>query len=311
MKKSFFILGMVVMMSPMGILAQQDAEGTSDIPYISRFKGSWILWQQVKNFDRYYILTVKDNKIDKYQVEGKILRTQYGTTEEHSVFEIFKSYEQALKAAGYEILLTLDEKNCGVNLQELLYNGEFSGLNALPREATKPDYQNEFTYFVAKNDIDDRDVYIVGFIVAWGKPLITIDVIEVQSMQEDLVTAKLLGERIGKKGHIALKGIYFETGKAVLSKRSAAALKNISTYLNSHRDKKFFIVGHTDNTGDFELNMALSKERAKAVIKELVSNYGVDPGQLKAYGVANLSPVSTNLNEEGRARNRRVEIVEQ
>ena len=57
--------------------------------------------------------------------------------------------------------------------------------------------------------------------------------------------------------------------------------------------------------------MVLSKNRAKAVMNELVDKYGVDSIQLKAYGVANLSPVSSNSTNAGKARNRRVEIVEQ
>ncbi len=57
--------------------------------------------------------------------------------------------------------------------------------------------------------------------------------------------------------------------------------------------------------------MALSEERAKSVMNELIAKYNVDANQLKSFGVSSLSPVSSNLTEEGRAKNRRVEIVEQ
>jgi len=57
--------------------------------------------------------------------------------------------------------------------------------------------------------------------------------------------------------------------------------------------------------------MTLSENRAKAVMNELTTKYGVNTGQLKAYGVANLSPVTSNSTDKGKARNRRVEIVEQ
>ncbi|RLD84642.1 MAG: cell envelope biogenesis protein OmpA, partial [Bacteroidetes bacterium] len=85
----------------------------------------------------------------------------------------------------------------------------------------------------------------------------------------------------------------------------------IARYIKQHLDKKFFIVGHTDNVGDFDANMTLSENRAKAVTNELVSKYGVDAGQLKSYGVANLVPITSNSTDKGKARNRRVEIVEQ
>ncbi|HID38341.1 MAG TPA: OmpA family protein, partial [Calditrichaeota bacterium] len=74
---------------------------------------------------------------------------------------------------------------------------------------------------------------------------------------------------------------------------------------------KFFIVGHTDNTGNFASNKTLSEKRAKAVMNELIMKYNVSPQQIESYGVANLSPRTSNKTEEGRAKNRRVEIVAQ
>ncbi|PWV51965.1 OmpA family protein [Chitinophaga sp. S165] len=73
---------------------------------------------------------------------------------------------------------------------------------------------------------------------------------------------------------------------------------------------KVFIVGHTDNTGDFQHNIALSKQRATAVVSELTAKYAVPATQLTADGVGSLSPVGSNANEESKARNRRVEMVQ-
>ncbi len=66
-----------------------------------------------------------------------------------------------------------------------------------------------------------------------------------------------------------------------------------------------------DNVGDFTSNMTLSEKRAKSVVNELVTKYSVKADQLKAYGVASLSPITSNLKDEGKAKNRRVEIVKQ
>jgi len=71
------------------------------------------------------------------------------------------------------------------------------------------------------------------------------------------------------------------------------------------------IVGHTDNVGDFDANLKLSKERAEAVINELVTKYSVKIEQLKAHGDGPTAPVASNSTDEGKAKNRRVEIVEQ
>jgi len=205
--------------------------------------------------------------------------------------------------------LTLNEQQYSGNLSEDLYNAEFTGMNKLPREASKPDYREGYYYFAAKKRINTKDVYIVGFISIWTKPFVTLDIIEVQPMEEGLVTPKKIGDGIDAEGHIAIYDIHFDTGSATIKGESADALKNIAEYLNAHKDKKFLFVGHTDNTGNYNANLKLSEERANAVINELTGKYGVDAAQLKAFGCGQAAPVATNANEDGRKMNRRVEIV--
>ena len=313
MKKVTVILAAIALMFSTSIFAQRtnDIDGAKDYPLVSRFQGAFIAWNQVKNFDRYYMLSLKDNKLDKYEIDGKITRIQYESQKEHSVFEIYKSYENALKNAGFKILLMLDKTNCGVNLQEQLYNGEFNGLNALTdRESLKPSYRDgEFTYLSAKKKINGKDIYVVVFISNWDYPLITFDAIEVQSMDKGLVSVKDLETDLSQNGHIAIYDIHFDTGQSSIKAESSQALKNIAEYLNAHQDEKFLIVGHTDNTGEFDSNIKLSTERAEAVIQELRSKYSVKPEQLKAFGDGQTAPVATNSTDEGRSKNRRVEIV--
>src|SRR5690606_11180602 len=69
------------------------------------------------------------------------------------------------------------------------------------------------------------------------------------------------------------------------------------------------VVGHTDNTGDFDLNMSLSQKRAASVVAALVKNFQIDSKQLTAVGVGMASPLASNRDEAGRVRNRRVELV--
>ncbi len=301
------------LMAPLALCAQRtaDIDGAEDYPLVSRFAGSVIAWYEVKDFDRYYVLSLAGDQLTPNEVEGKITRIQYSAGEGHSVFEISKSYENALKKAGFAITLALDEKNCGINLSEQLYMGEFNGLNSLPREALKPDYRDKFAYLTARQTLGDKTVYVVVYVTDWNYPLITFDAIEVKAMGEGLVTANSMDEGITANGHIAIYGIHFDTGKADVKPESAAALKSIAEYLQANPQKKFYIVGHTDNEGDFEANMALSENRAKAVMAYLVNGLGVAAGQLKAYGVSSLAPVASNQLASGQAKNRRVEIVEQ
>lgn len=286
-----------------------DFEGSKDYALVSRFKGAIIEWYQHKDFDRYYILDLKGNKISNYEINGQVTRIQYSTGKDHSVFEIASSYENALKNSGFKILLKLDEKNCGVNLQEHVYNQEFNGLNALPRGAHKPDYHNNFCYLAAKKSVNSKDVYITVFITSWEFPLITFDAIEVQNMQQNLVTVKKLTESIDQNGHIAIYDIYFDSGKSEIKSESANALEQIAEYLKQQSDKQYLIVGHTDNTGNFEANLKLSLARANAVIEELTSKYGLNRTQLIPYGDGSTAPIASNTTDEGKAKNRRVEIV--
>lgn len=313
MKKVTLVLVVVALMISTNLFAQRtkDIEGSKDYPLVSRFKGSVIEWYQIRNFDRYFILSLQDNKISNYEVDGKITRIQYSVGKEHSVFEIYKSYENSLKETGFEILTTLNDENCGVNLQEQLYNDEFHGLNKLPRAALNPG-DDEFYYLAVKKQIDDKDIYIVVYTAfERGDLLVTFDAIEVQSIDKGLVSVKDLETNLSKNGHIAIYDIHFDTGKSDIKPNSDSALNNIAEYLNVHSDKKYLIVGHTDNTGDFEANLKLSEARAGTVMNELITKYSVKAEQLKAYGDGSTAPVASNSTNDGKAKNRRVEIVEQ
>lgn len=92
---------------------------------------------------------------------------------------------------------------------------------------------------------------------------------------------------------------------------SAEALKIISEFMNQNPSERFFIVGHTDNVGDYDMNHELSYARVNAVVERLIDEYGVDMNQIKPVGVGPASPIFSNSTEEGKARNRRVEIVKQ
>ncbi len=88
-------------------------------------------------------------------------------------------------------------------------------------------------------------------------------------------------------------------------------MNEIAKFLAANKAIKIIVVGHTDNVGRFEANQTLSQQRATAVANALVNNYQVAPGRILAKGVGNLCPVASNASEEGRAKNRRVELVQQ
>ena len=92
---------------------------------------------------------------------------------------------------------------------------------------------------------------------------------------------------------------------------SDPALKEIVKLLANQNDLKLFVVGHPDSVGAFDYNMNLSQKRAEAVVEVLVSRYSVARDRVKAHGVGPLVPTTSNRSDDGRAKNRRVELVEQ
>ena len=115
-------------------------------------------------------------------------------------------------------------------------------------------------------------------------------------------------EQLKTDGHAPVRGLVFETGGARLSEGSAPALDVLALVLAQNQDLNVVIVGHSDNQGSLEANIALSKRRAEAVRDALIAR-GVSAQRLDAHGVGYLAPVTTNATEDGRAVNRRVELV--
>jgi len=117
------------------------------------------------------------------------------------------------------------------------------------------------------------------------------------------------GQSLLETGHAVLEGLAFETGSAQLAAGDYEVLQTLADLLASKPDLVVALVGHTDSSGSLDGNIALSKRRAGSVMERLVSVYGVPRRQLDAQGMGYLAPVATNLTEEGRTANRRVEVI--
>jgi len=128
-------------------------------------------------------------------------------------------------------------------------------------------------------------------------------------MENKMVDAAAMAKGLGEKGHIALYGIYFDTDKATLKKESAPTLAEMAKLLGGQPQMRVFIVGHTDSQGAYEHNMTLSRQRAEAVAAALSGSYRVARDRLFTAGVGYLAPIGSNATDEGRALNRRVELV--
>lgn len=125
----------------------------------------------------------------------------------------------------------------------------------------------------------------------------------------DFATAEAIGQAIASEGKVALYGIYFDSGKAELKPESLPLLAEIARLLTKTPQLKLYVVGHTDDSGDYQHNITLSAQRAAAVVTYLVKAAGIDASRLLAQGVGPLAPLASNSADSGRKLNRRVELI--
>jgi outer membrane protein OmpA-like peptidoglycan-associated protein len=318
MKRTCLISMIVALMISPNLVAQRtmDVEGGKDYPLVSRFEGSIIEYYKVAKWDSYPIpVSLTDNQFhwkEPLPLEGKVIRIQYSAAPDNNPAYVLKNFESAFNKAGFKVIMV---KNGNVDLGEAWYFTQYYYWDKDLIKfgwAIEPRRGGNHAYIAAKTNNGTNDIYIAIYISAYDNiTLITQDIIEVEAAATGMVTATSLKDGITSNGHIALDGVFFDTGVSTIKAESTEALKNIAEYLKGTSDSKFVIVGHTDIDGTFEANMKLSEERAKAVMNELVTKFGVKPEQLKSFGLASLAPATSNATEKGKEKNRRVEIVKQ
>jgi outer membrane protein OmpA-like peptidoglycan-associated protein len=282
----------------------KDVAGSKDHPLISRYPGSVITDYSAREFEEYTLPLGKleqDRWAKSQHLEGKLTRIHYEIPQQRSPLEVSRNYAQALDRAGFQTLFSCASgEQCGGGT---VGNVGWCG-GCSPRQVT------------AKLPRPEGDVF-VSFHVEQDNPNIQaqvqLDIIEMKPMQAGLVTvdAAALAGDITRTGHSAVYGIYFDTGKADVKPESESALKEIAKLLQQNATLKLHVVGHTDNVGQLASNMDLSRRRADAVVKVLSAKYSIAAARLDAQGVGPLAPVASNDSEEGRAKNRRVELVKQ
>lgn len=256
----------------------QDCPGCKDPALFSRMPGFHIYNQEIKEFDRFEF-PLKSGKTEG--VEGRHLYLDYYLNEGvtlPSALQIIRNYANAVRAAGGRLLNEYED------------GGSRYAVVRLSRGGTEA----------------------WALVEASGNGMYKLHIIERQAMKQEVVAdAKSLAAGIRADGKAAVYGIYFDTGKAEIKPESDAAIKEIGKLLKSDGRLKLYVVGHTDAVGNFESNIRLSQARAAAVVNELVRKQGINAGRLKPFGAGPTSPVATNTTEEGRAKNRRVELVAQ
>jgi outer membrane protein OmpA-like peptidoglycan-associated protein len=288
----------------------KDLPNSKDHPLVTRYPGSFIDVYSVVEFDEFNLPLgkLKDAGFDKSQhLEGKITRIGYAAPAGRSILEVYRNYESALQRGGFTTLFSCANDDCG-------YSGNAKIITTQKDDWSWSAGQRAISAKLARAE---GDVYVSMHIGQWSHleqgSAIMLYVVEIKPMEGGLVTvdAAALASDITRSGHAAVYGIYFDTAKAEVKPESVAALKEIAKLLQQTPTLKVLVVGHTDNAGSLASNMDLSKRRADAVVAALTTKYGVASARLVAQGAGPLAPVSSNNTEDGRAKNRRVELVAQ
>ncbi len=268
------------------------------------------------------------------QLDGAYTRLIYLVPEGRSPLEVVRNYQQEMKADGGEILAECKNEACGGQVSGNAVGGGVESLMMVlyPRErVTAPNFSNgecasdigvtEQRYTVGKlaKDGGEAVVAVLAYAVSDdlyckafnGRTLVMVLVLENKAREQKMVTvsAAEMQSAIASTGRIALYGIFFDFDKADIKPESKPALDEIAKLLADNPDLKVLIVGHTDNVGKFDYNIKLSERRAKAVVEALKRDYGVDGARLRPAGVGMMAPTATNDTEDGRSKNRRVELV--
>ncbi|MEO1453482.1 MAG: OmpA family protein [Pseudomonadota bacterium] len=291
---------------------------------VQPFEGSAPVGQYVAEFDQVTVLVDDGDGFERVSVEGTVRATLLTAPEEIGALQVARSFEQALEAAGFEILFSRrtqrgNDADPGFAAQRWIRDlqdinaprdyvraeGAASTRTALDRTYTFAEY-----YLSARKATETEETYFAMTFEGSRRHYLMEEVTRAL-MAEDNVTISALEVTSGidAEGKAILYGVQFDVGSAVLRPSSTPSIEVIAEVLRE-RDGNFYVVGHTSDTGSFDLNMQLSRDRAASIVEALGRDYGIDISRLQPVGVGPVAPLATNTSEIGRELNRRVELVE-
>lgn len=277
-KKWFGFVLAAALLAANSVGAESDVEGSKDPKLFTRMPGWYINQYEENEFAAYEFTGAGGNK---FAFEGHKVVLSYafaGTGKKPSSLQVLRNYENAVKKIGGSVLYR---------------SGDYFTTLKLVKDGRE-------TLAEINSEVD----------AGWGGYTLTI--VQKEAMvQQVTADAAALGADIKASGHVSIYGILFDTGKSEIKPESDAAIAEIAKLLKRDAGLNIYVVGHTDNVGGLVSNLKLSQSRAEAVKNALIGKYGIAAARLSSYGAGPYCPVSANTTEEGRAKNRRVELVQQ
>ncbi len=336
MKAAFFLLLTVLIGLPLAAQstaqACEDVAGASDHPSVPRYAGSCLIGYSADAYNEARMAASAarhENRTfvadDVVELEGALTRLLYIAPHGRSALEVFRNYQNALEERGYSIVFTCAGDACGNNraMRGFVYGGRpltNSGQISEMAFMGRP-FEGE-RYLLARTD--DGASHVAVYLAHTNLPrlprgmpsdesrrvVVHVEILEREAMQERMVDAAEMARSLTESGRVELENIYFDTNAASLTPQSDPALQEAARLLADNPRLALYVVGHTDATGGYEANLQLSQRRAESVVEALVSQHGVQRDRVVPAGVGPLAPVANNGTEAGRAKNRRVELVQ-
>jgi OmpA-OmpF porin, OOP family len=277
MKKALFVVTVILtaLMTFTAAAQQDDVKNCKDHQlFPTRMPNYRIEACKIEDFGFYEF---NMGKPPKTRLEGKFTSITYAFTgakgTEPSALEVVRNYENAIKKVGGTIV-----------------------------------FSDPRWFVTAKIAKDGGEAWVEAM---KGNGKIWLKIVEKAAMTQHIeASAEIFSNDIRATGHAAVYGITFDTDSAAIKPESAQAIGEVVKLLKADPGLKIVVVGHTDNTGAAEHNLKLSQDRAQSVLQALVQG-GIGAARLKSYGCGQYAPVASNDNEEGKAKNRRVELVKQ
>jgi OOP family OmpA-OmpF porin len=270
---------------------------------------------------------------DTFEVAGAYRQLEYSVDGlELANLRLYRSYLQYFEGEGFEILF----HGIGDDL------GNREGYNFLRRTdgllARSPAVRaGDNAYILARSE-DEEIVIALSVYTRQGARRIMVNVVEIEEMEaldlfgqpapareepvreevaDEVAPADLVQQDVEElesglvsDGRVIVNAILFDFDSARILPESARALETVAELMEENAGLKLLVVGHTDGVGSFDYNLGLSLDRATAVVAWLSNRHGISGSRLRPAGAGPMSPVTTNRTEEGRALNRRVELVE-
>ncbi len=232
--------------------------------------------------------------------EGRVSLRRFRNPEGRSTLEVLRNYEAALDARGFVKEWECEtRKGCG--------NGADGGW--LPRNGMNLGIGGDVRYLTGSMPYEGGTVWVSVAVERSNHYVQVLQADAIETGNVRVLDAAAMGSALDAEGRIAIDNIYFDFGSAALLPESGPALSEIAALLAARPELSIYVVGHTDSVGTLEANLELSRARAGAVVAALESGHGIAASRAVPAGVGPLAPVAPNTTDQGRALNRRVEVV--